>query len=241
MTESQDEETSTHRERRVRRAAGLLVGGAVVATSALALPALATTEDPAPAASEPARPPELFRPSLVNAVAATTSTTVAPPPSPLEEFAAKWDAGTPEDRFRLRFFISSDEERLAILTWLFPPPPPPPPPPPAPVAPAAKPVPRAAPAPRPQPAPQASQSAPGGYLACVRQHESGGRYNINTGNGYYGAYQFLPGTWNSAARNAGRSDLVGVLPSNASPSDQDAVAQALYASQGRQPWAGNGC
>ena len=29
----------------------------------------------------------------------------------------------------------------------------------------------------------------------VRQCESGGNYGINTGNGYYGAYQFAAGTW----------------------------------------------
>ncbi len=27
--------------------------------------------------------------------------------------------------------------------------------------------------------------------------ESGGRWNINTGNGYYGGLQFLPSTWRS--------------------------------------------
>jgi muramidase (phage lysozyme) len=75
----------------------------------------------------------------------------------------------------------------------------------------------------------------------VRQHESGGRYNINTGNGYYGAYQFLPSTWNATASRAGRNDLVGVLPSNASPADQDAMAAHLYGTNGRQPWIGNGC
>ncbi len=83
-----------------------------------------------------------------------------------------------------------------------------------------------------------SGSDPGAFLTCVRGRESGGNYSINTGNGYYGAYQFLPSTWNNAAAHAGRDDLVGKLPSDVSPSDQDAVAQDLLAWQGTSPWAG---
>lgn len=63
---------------------------------------------------------------------------------------------------------------------------------------------------------------------CIKQRESGGNYSINTGNGYYGAYQFLPSTWNNTVSSMGRTDLVGVLPSDASPTDQDAVFQYLY-------------
>jgi hypothetical protein len=63
---------------------------------------------------------------------------------------------------------------------------------------------------------------------CIKQRESGGNYSINTGNGYYGAYQFLPSTWNNTVSSMGRYDLVGVLPSNASPEDQDAAFQYLY-------------
>jgi hypothetical protein len=232
MTPSHDEAITVLRQRRVRRTAGLLVGGAVVATSALAIPALATTDDPVPAAAETSAV-AAAEATPVALVAPTTTTT--PPPSPEEVFAAEWAAKSPYEQFQFRLWVSSPEERDQILRYLFPPAPLPPP--------AAKPAPKPAPAPRPQPAApaQAGASAPGGYLACVRQHESGGRYNINTGNGYYGAYQFLPSTWNSTAQRAGRSDLVGVLPSNASPADQDAMAQALYATNGRQPWAGNGC
>jgi hypothetical protein len=68
--------------------------------------------------------------------------------------------------------------------------------------------------------------------------ESGGNYAINTGNGYYGAYQFLPSTWDSVASHAGRRDLVGVLPSSASPFDQDELAWSLYQWQGKGPWGG---
>ena len=52
----------------------------------------------------------------------------------------------------------------------------------------------------------------------------------------------MPGTWNSIAASSGRSDLVGVDPAQASPADQDAMAQALYAQQGAAPWVtGGGC
>lgn len=96
-------------------------------------------------------------------------------------------------------------------------------------------------------APQQSSSSnsnPGGFLSCVRNRESGGDYAIHELSGASsaaGAYQFLPSTWNSTAAAAGRQDLVGVDPANASPADQDAMAQSLYGSQGTSPWAGDGC
>ena len=89
-----------------------------------------------------------------------------------------------------------------------------------------------------------SSSNPGSFLDCVRQRESGGNYSIynSGGSGAAGAYQFMPGTWNSIAASSGRSDLVGVDPAQASPADQDAMAQALYAQQGAAPWVtGGGC
>ncbi|MEZ5342097.1 MAG: transglycosylase family protein [Acidimicrobiales bacterium] len=73
--------------------------------------------------------------------------------------------------------------------------------------------------------------------ANLRQCESGGSYTIVSGNGlYYGAYQFGKGTWDTIARQAGRADLVGVLPSDASSADQDAMALALWRRSGAQPW-----
>jgi uncharacterized protein YlxW (UPF0749 family) len=76
------------------------------------------------------------------------------------------------------------------------------------------------------------------FLACTRSRESGGRYTAASPSGYYGAYQFLPSTWDSAVVHAGRLDLVGVLPSRASPFDQDETAWALYQWQGTGPWGG---
>jgi LysM repeat protein len=78
--------------------------------------------------------------------------------------------------------------------------------------------------------PQTSNYAAGapGILARVRMRESGGNYADNTGNGYYGAYQFSLGTW----RGVGGSGL----PSNASPAEQDMRAQMLYNERGCSPW-----
>jgi hypothetical protein len=78
------------------------------------------------------------------------------------------------------------------------------------------------------------------FLSCVRHRESRGNYGvINPSGPWYGAYQFLASTWNITARHAGRLDLVGVLPSNASAYDQDEMAWALYQWQGSGPWGGS--
>ena len=74
----------------------------------------------------------------------------------------------------------------------------------------------------------APTSAVTGTLARIAQCESGGDYTTNTGNGFYGAYQFTLSTW-AAMGGSG-------LPSDASPAEQDARAAALYATQGGAPW-----
>jgi len=72
--------------------------------------------------------------------------------------------------------------------------------------------------------------------AAMRDCESGGRYEVVDPTGlYHGAYQFLPSTWDSVASRS-RPDLVGVLPSQAQPDDQDEMALRLYELQGAQPW-----
>jgi septal ring factor EnvC (AmiA/AmiB activator) len=76
------------------------------------------------------------------------------------------------------------------------------------------------------------------FLVCTRIRESGGNYGVVSGDGYYGAYQFLPSTWDVTANHAGRPDLVGVLPNRASAYDQDEMAWALYQWQGKAPWGG---
>jgi hypothetical protein len=121
---------------------------------------------------------------------------------------------------------------------------------PARVAPAPRPAVRTArPAPRPavrtaRPAPVVRRATPpppvrpgspltggglGGVFACIRAHESGGNYTTNTGNGYYGAYQFSLPTWLGVG---GRG-----LPSAAPPAEQDLRAQILQARYGWGQWS----
>ena len=72
-------------------------------------------------------------------------------------------------------------------------------------------------------------AAPSGDLfSRIRARESGGNYAENTGNGYYGAYQFSLGTWASVGGTGN--------PANASPAEQDMRAQMLYAERGCSPW-----
>ncbi|MEX1008551.1 MAG: transglycosylase family protein [Acidimicrobiia bacterium] len=77
------------------------------------------------------------------------------------------------------------------------------------------------------------------FRECTFAYESGGNYKIVSPDGaYYGAWQFAIRTWNAVAARLGRDDLVGVLPSQASPADQDAVAHALWLESGNRPWGG---
>ena len=68
----------------------------------------------------------------------------------------------------------------------------------------------------------------GNPLAALRQCESGGNYGADTGNGYYGAYQFNVGTWRSLG--------LGGLPSAAPAAVQDQAAQELAARRGGGQW-----
>jgi Transglycosylase-like domain len=77
------------------------------------------------------------------------------------------------------------------------------------------------------------------WMVCTRRIESGGNYQAYNGSGpYYGAYQFTQSTWNSTANHAGRGELVGVDPRNASEYDQDDMAWTLYQWKGKGPWGG---
>ena len=70
----------------------------------------------------------------------------------------------------------------------------------------------------------------------LRQCESNGDYTVRSANGlYYGAYQFNILTWDDIARKHAPL-LVGVLPSEASPREQDFLAQKLWDERGRRPW-----
>lgn len=67
-------------------------------------------------------------------------------------------------------------------------------------------------------------------FARLRICESGGNYRTNTGNGYYGAYQFDRRTWQGLGYEG--------VASNASPATQDQAARQLQAQRGWQPWPG---
>lgn len=62
----------------------------------------------------------------------------------------------------------------------------------------------------------------------LRYCEAGGIYSRNSGNGYYGAYQFNIGTWGGWG-GYGRADL-------APPAVQDTKAQETYNRRGWTPW-----
>lgn len=101
-----------------------------------------------------------------------------------------------------------------------------------PPVPAAAPVASVAPTATTSPAPQyeatttvatasSTASTSSGTLASIRACESGGNYSTNTGNGFYGAYQFTDETWHAVGGSGHASD--------ASPAEQDQRAAALYA------------
>jgi len=68
----------------------------------------------------------------------------------------------------------------------------------------------------------------GGVWYELRMCESGDNYAENTGNGYYGAYQFSLSTWYGLGFTG--------LPSNASPATQDRAAEELQAEAGWGQW-----
>jgi resuscitation-promoting factor RpfB len=65
-----------------------------------------------------------------------------------------------------------------------------------------------------------------GALALLRSCE--GSYNSNTGNGYYGAYQFDIGTWGNYGGYANASQAPPII--------QDQKAKETYIARGWQPW-----
>ena len=86
------------------------------------------------------------------------------------------------------------------------------------------------PAPRQQyVAPAATPAQGAGVWDQIAQCESGGNWNINTGNGYSGGLQFAPGTW--AAYGDGSSSAA-----TASKEAQIAAAEKVLAAQGWGAW-----
>jgi hypothetical protein len=65
-------------------------------------------------------------------------------------------------------------------------------------------------------------------LQAIAACESGGNPRTDTGNGFYGKYQFTESTWASVG---GRGN-----PADASEAEQDRRAALLYAREGGAPW-----
>jgi hypothetical protein len=82
--------------------------------------------------------------------------------------------------------------------------------------------------PAPPPVSTPSTAPAGGVWYELRMCESGDNYSINTGNGYYGAYQFSLATWYGLGFSG--------LPSDAPPAVQDRAAQELQAEAGWGQW-----
>jgi hypothetical protein len=90
------------------------------------------------------------------------------------------------------------------------------------------------------PAPVPEHSPPGGFLACVRRHESGGNYQAkNPVSTASGAYQFLDSTWRTMSARAGHRGWGSAR--YAPPWVQDAVAQYTVDSGWSSAWNGTGC
>ncbi|MHB8328347.1 MAG: transglycosylase family protein [Acidimicrobiales bacterium] len=128
--------------------------------------------------------------------------------------------------FLIRPSTASAGDTLIALSALMTPLPPIPPPPPPPPRPAARPPVTAASAGASSGAPPGSSS--GDVWMELRQCESNGNYADDTGNGYYGAYQFSAATWQSLG-------LSGV-PSDSPPDVQDQAAHELQARSGWGQW-----
>ena len=73
-----------------------------------------------------------------------------------------------------------------------------------------------------------ASAAPESAWDKLAQCESGGDWNINTGNGYYGGIQFNASTWKAYG---GRG-----MPHQASKAEQIAVAERTLAAQGWNAW-----
>jgi hypothetical protein len=85
-------------------------------------------------------------------------------------------------------------------------------------------------APSTSPAPaQPSGAALSGVWACIAQHESGGNPASNSGNGFYGAFQFTLASWQAVGGPPG-------LPSNYPLSVQLHYAEVLQAQSGWGNW-----
>jgi hypothetical protein len=82
--------------------------------------------------------------------------------------------------------------------------------------------------PPPAPAAAPSDGVSPTTWAALRECESSDDYSADTGNGFYGAYQFTISSWYAVGFSG--------LPSDAPPAEQDLAAQRLLALQGWGAW-----
>jgi Transglycosylase-like domain len=75
---------------------------------------------------------------------------------------------------------------------------------------------------------RAGASTASAPLQAIAACESGGNPSTNTGNGFYGKYQFTQETWQSVGGTGN--------PAAASEAEQDRRAAQLYAQAGSSPW-----
>ena len=113
----------------------------------------------------------------------------------------------------------------------------PPAPPSSPVSPPSPPAAPVAEPPRPQrDASGAREFPPESVWEGLRQCQSRGDYGfVHPSGQYFGAYQFTVATWDRLASQR-YTDLLGVLPSQAEPADQDRMAYYLWIESGHARW-----
>jgi hypothetical protein len=74
----------------------------------------------------------------------------------------------------------------------------------------------------------ADTASPPGHWDKIAACESGGDWNTNTGNGYYGGLQFNAATWHNYGGQG--------LPHQASRTEQIAIGEKVLAKQGWRAW-----
>jgi hypothetical protein len=85
-----------------------------------------------------------------------------------------------------------------------------------------------------------AHNPPGGFLACVRAHESGGNYRAeNPTSTASGAYQYIDSSWRTLSARAGYGGYSHAA--SAPPAVQDAVAIYTVNSGWASAWNGTGC
>ena len=73
-----------------------------------------------------------------------------------------------------------------------------------------------------------ADAAPKGHWERLAKCESGGRWGVSTGNGYYGGLQFSKATWKAFGGKG--------MPHKASKAEQIRIAERVLKKQGWRAW-----